>query len=147
MLLGLFAKETLNINRDKVKMPRIKGIDIPNEKRIEIALTYIKGVGPSQSKEILQNCQINIDTRAKDLTEEDIAKINRQISDMEIPVEGELQRIVQQNIRRLKEIKAHRGLRHAAGLPVRGQHTRSNARTRKGKKKTVGGMKKKLAKK
>ena len=128
-------------------MPRIKGIDIPNDKRIEYALTYVKGIGLTNSKRILKECGVNIDTRAKDLTEEEVAKINRNISDSEMVVEGELNRIVQQNIRRLKEIKSYRGSRHAAGLPVRGQKTRANARTRKGKKKTVGGMKKKLAKK
>jgi len=128
-------------------MPRIKGVDIPNEKRVEIALTYIEGIGVSTSKKILGETKINPDTRAKDLTEAEIAAINSKISELEIPIEGELRRIVSANIRRLKEIKSYRGLRHYLGLPVRGQRTRTNARTRKGKRKTVGGMKKKLTKK
>lgn len=128
-------------------MPRIKGVDIPNEKRIEAALVYIYGIGPSLSKKILDTSGVNKDKRAKDLSEEDIAKINGAIASLNIPVEGELNRIVSQNIRRLKEIKSYRGLRHLAGLPSRGQKTRTNARTKKGKKKTVGGQKKKLTKK
>ncbi len=128
-------------------MPRIKGVDIPNEKRVEIALTYLEGIGLSTSKKILKATGINPDTRAKDLTEAEIAAINSEISTMGIQIEGELRRIVAANIRRLKEIKSYRGLRHYLGLPTRGQRTRTNARTRKGKRKTVGGMKKKLAKK
>ncbi len=128
-------------------MPRIKGVDIPNEKRIEVSLSYIYGVGPMISKKILGIAEINPDTRAKDLTDDEIAKINNAIAKLDIPVEGELKRMVNQNIRRLEEIKSYRGSRHLAGLPVRGQRTRSNSRTRKGKRKTVGGMKKKLAKK
>ncbi|MBU0535059.1 MAG: 30S ribosomal protein S13 [Patescibacteria group bacterium] len=128
-------------------MPRIKGVDIPNEKRIEIALTYIEGIGLTQSKKILELAKINPDTRAKDLTDENIAHINTAVSEVGIPIEGELRRIVASNIRRLKEIKSYRGLRHYHGLPTRGQRTRTNARTRKGKRKTVGGMKKKLEKK
>jgi small subunit ribosomal protein S13 len=111
-------------------MPRIKGIDIPAEKRIEVSLTYIYGVGPSLSKKILDTAKVNYDTRAKNITDE-----------------GEMRRIESQNIRRLKEIKSYRGLRHHLGLPTRGQNTRTNSRTRKGKRKTVGGQKKKLAKK
>ncbi len=128
-------------------MARIAGIDIPNEKRIEAALPYIYGIGPTLAKKILVAANVSVDTRVKDLTETDIAAIRGKITEMEIPVEGELKRIVSQNIRRLQEINAYRGTRHKLGLPVRGQRTRSNARTRKGKKKTVGGMKKKLAKK
>lgn len=128
-------------------MPRIKGVDIPNEKRIEIALTYIEGIGLTQSKKILELAKISPDIRAKDLTDENIAHINTAISEIGMPIEGELRRIVASNIRRLKEIKSYRGLRHYRGLPVRGQRTRTNARTRKGKRKTVGGMKKKLEKK
>jgi len=128
-------------------MPRIKGIDIPAEKRIEVALTYIYGVGPSLSKKILDTAKINYDTRAKNITDEEIAKINNAISELNLPVEGEMRRIESQNIRRLKEIKSYRGLRHYLGLPTRGQNTRTNSRTRKGKRKTVGGQKKKLAKK
>jgi len=128
-------------------MPRIKGVDIPNEKRIEIALTYIEGIGLTTSRKILNITKINPDKRAKDLTDTEIAEINSAISSLEIPIEGELRRIVNSDIRRLKEIKSYRGLRHQQGLPVRGQRTRTNARTRKGKRKTVGGQKRKLAKK
>ena len=128
-------------------MPRIKGVDIPNEKRIEIALTYIQGIGLTTSEEILEKVKVDPDKRAKDLSDSEIADLNSAISSMGIPIEGELRRIVTSNIRRLKEIKSYRGLRHHLGLPVRGQRTRTNARTRKGKKKTVGGQKKKLAKK
>ena len=128
-------------------MPRIKGVDIPNEKRIDAALTYIEGIGFTTSRNILKIAKIDESTRAKDLTDAEIAEINNAISSLEIPIEGELRRIVTSNIRRLKEIKSYRGLRHHLGLPARGQRTRTNARTRKGKKKTVGGQKKKLAKK
>jgi len=127
-------------------MPRIKGVDIPEKKRIEVALTYVKGVGLSTSREILKKAGINLDTRAKDLSDSDVAKISKTINESEIVVEGELRRVVTQNIRRLKEIKSYRGLRHHLGLPVRGQRTRTNARTRKGKRKTVGGQKRKLTK-
>ncbi len=128
-------------------MPRIKGVDIPNEKRIEAALTYIEGVGPTISKKLLEIAKIDPDKRAKDLTDSEIAEINSAISSTDTVIEGELRRTVTANIRRLKEIKSYRGLRHHLGLPARGQRTRTNARTRKGKKKTVGGQKKKLAKK
>ena len=128
-------------------MPRIKGVDIPGEKRIEASLRYIYGIGPTISKKVLEKSGINPDTRAKNLTDEDVAKINSAIDAMELHVEGELKRLVNQNIRRLQEVKAYRGLRHLAGLPVRGQRTRTNSRTRKGKRNTVGGQKKKLAKK
>ena len=128
-------------------MPRIKGVDIPNEKRIEIALTYIEGIGLTTSRKILNITKIDPDKRAKDLTDTEVAEINSAISSLEIPIEGELRRIVNSDIRRLKEIKSYRGLRHQQGLPVRGQRTRTNARTRKGKRKTVGGQKRKLAKK
>lgn len=128
-------------------MPRIKGVDIPGEKRIEASLRYIYGIGPTMSKKVLDKAGVSPDVRAKELTDEDVAKINAAIVAMEIPVEGELKRLITQNVRRLQEIKAYRGLRHLAGLPVRGQRTRTNSRTRKGKRKTVGGQKKKLAKK
>ena len=128
-------------------MPRIKGVDIPNEKRIEASLRYVEGIGPTMAKEVLEIAKVDPDKRAKDLTDSEIADINNAISSMEIPVEGELRRIITSNIRRLKEIKSYRGLRHHLGLPTRGQRTRTNARTRKGKKKTVGGQKRKLAKK
>ena len=96
---------------------------------------------------ILTQAEVNLDTRAKNLTEDEIAKINSTIVKLELPVEGEMRRLVNQNIRRLKEVKSYRGLRHHVGLPTRGQNTRTNSRTRKGKRKTVGGQKKKLAKK
>lgn len=128
-------------------MPRIKGVDIPGEKRIEASLRYIYGIGPTMSRKVLDRAGVFPNVRAKELTDEDVAKINAAIVAMEIPVEGELKRLITQNVRRLQEIKAYRGLRHLAGLPVRGQRTRTNSRTRKGKRKTVGGQKKKLAKK
>jgi len=128
-------------------MARISGVDIPNEKRIETALTYIYGIGPTLAKRILESAKIDLSKRTKDLNDNDIAAIRGKLAEFSIPVEGELKRIVSQNIRRLQEIGSYRGSRHKVGLPARGQRTRSNARTRKGKKKTVGGMKKKLAKK
>ncbi len=128
-------------------MARLAGVNIPDNKRAEIALTYVKGIGKTKSVAVLNKAGIDINTRIKDLSESDLASIQSAINAMAIPVEGELQRIVRQNIRRLMDIKSYRGSRHRLGLPVRGQNTRRNARTRKGKKKTVGGMKKKLAKK
>lgn len=127
-------------------MARISGIDIPTEKRIEIALTYVHGVGLVTSQKILKDVGVDLNTRVKDLTESDVAKINTKITELGLPIEGELRRIVSQNIRRLRDIKSYRGLRHKMGLPVRGQRTSRNARTRKGKKKTVGGLKRKLTK-
>lgn len=127
-------------------MPRISGIDIPEDKRIEISLTYVYGIGRTTSQEILKAGGIDFDKRAKDLTDAELASIREQIEQMGIPVEGERKRIVSQNIRRLMDIRSYRGLRHKSSLPVRGQRTRSNARTRKGKKKTVGGLKRKLTK-
>ena len=119
-------------------MPRIVGVDIPKEKRIEIALTYIYGISLSLSDKLLGLAQINPDTRAKDLTEEEIAKITGLIQ-KEAKVEGDLKREVAQNVKRLIEIGSWRGLRHKRGLPVRGQRTKTNARTRKGRRRTVGG--------
>lgn len=127
-------------------MPRIAGVDIPTEKRIEIALTYINGIGLTTSRKILNKCAIDLNIRAKDLSEGDLAKIRNTFDELHLQVEGELKRSVNQNIRRLIDIKSYRGSRHKAGLPTRGQRTRSNARTRKGKRKTVGGLKKKVAK-
>lgn len=128
-------------------MARISGIDIPNNKRIEYSLTYVKGIGLVLSQKILSSLNIDLNKRAKDLSDSEVASINSKIQEVQIPVEGELKRINSQNIRRLIEIKSYRGSRHQKGLPARGQKTRANARTRKGKKKTVGGTKKKLAKK
>ncbi len=116
-------------------MPRILGVDIPKEKRIEIALTYIYGIGRVQSNKILSMLEINPDTRAKDLTEEEIVKITTSLQKGEWKTEGDLRRDISQNIRRLIDIGSYRGLRHKRGLPVRGQRTRTNARTRKGPKK------------
>jgi len=121
-------------------MPRIAGVDIPNEKRVVISLTYIYGIGPTFSKAILKEAQIEEDLRAKDLTEDQISRIAG-IIDRNYVVEGQLRRQVTQNISRLKEIQCYRGLRHRRGLPVRGQRTKTNARTRKGPKKTVAGKK------
>jgi small subunit ribosomal protein S13 len=128
-------------------MARIAGIDIPINKRVVIALTYVYGIGPDVSRRILRETDVDESTRVKNLTEAEVAAINKYIRDKELAVEGELKRIVNQNIRRYIDIKSYRGSRHSSGLPVRGQRTKSNSRTRKGKKKTVGGIKKKGAKK
>ena len=121
-------------------MPRIVGIDLPKEKRIEIALTYIYGIGRTKSNKILKIAGINPDARARDLTEEELAKITNVIQ-KEARVEGDLRRDVSQNIKRLIDIGSWRGLRHKRALPVRGQRTKTNARTRKGPRKTVGAIK------
>ena len=122
-------------------MARIAGVDIPNEKRVEIGLTYIYGIGKVRSNQILAATGINPDTRVKDLTENDVASIRKYI-DANYTVEGELRRDVAMDIKRLKEIRCYRGLRHIANLPVRGQSTKTNARTRKGPKKTIANKKK-----
>ncbi len=118
-------------------MARIAGVDLPREKRVEVALTYIYGIGPSTARKILGDTGVNPDTRIRNLTEEEIAKL-RETIERNYKVEGDLQREVQMNIKRLVDIGCYRGLRHRRGLPVRGQRTRTNARTRKGPKKTVG---------
>ena len=122
-------------------MARIAGVDLPREKRVEIGLTYIFGIGRAKSNEILKKTGVNPDTRVKDLTDEEISKL-REILDKEYKVEGDLRREIALNIKRLIEIGCYRGRRHRMGLPVRGQRTKTNARTRKGPKKTVGGKKK-----
>ncbi len=122
-------------------MARIAGVDLPREKRIEIGLTYIYGIGRTSATEILEKAGINPDTRVKDLTEEEAGKI-RKIIDAEYMVEGDLRREVSMNTKTLMEIRSYRGIRHRTGLPVRGQKTKTNARTRKGPKKTVGRKKK-----
>ena len=122
-------------------MARISGVDIPNQKRVEIALTYIYGIGLKSSKDILAKTGINPDIRAKDLTEDDIAKLRDEIEN-NYKVEGELRREVNLNIKRLVEINCYRGIRHRKGLPVRGQRTKTNARTRKGPAKTIANKKK-----
>ncbi|MDO4739912.1 MAG: 30S ribosomal protein S13 [Eubacteriales bacterium] len=122
-------------------MARIAGVDLPREKRIEIALTYIYGIGPNIANEIIAGTGVNPDTRVKDLTEAEIGKL-RDFIDANVKVEGDLRREVSMNIKRLMEIGCYRGLRHRRGLPVRGQNTKQNARTRKGPKKQVAGKKK-----
>jgi len=119
-------------------MARIAGVDLPREKRIEIGLTYIYGIGLKTSQDILTATGINPDTRVKDLDENDVAKL-RQYIDKNHQVEGELRKEVSMNIKRLTEIGSYRGIRHRKGLPVRGQKTKTNARTRKGPKRVVGG--------
>ena len=127
-------------------MPRIVGIDVPNEKRIEIALTYIYGIGRRRSNLILEEAQISPETRAKNLTPEDVSKIAN-IIQSKYAVEGDLRRETQGNIKRLIAIRSYRGTRHLVSLPVRGQRTHTNARTRKGPRKTVAGKKKAPTKK
>lgn len=122
-------------------MARIAGVDLPREKRIEIALTYIYGIGRNIADDIIEATGVNPDTRVKDLTEQEIGKL-RDYIDHNLKVEGDLRREVSMNIKRLMEIGCYRGLRHRKGLPVRGQNTKQNARTRKGPKKTIAGKKK-----
>ena len=122
-------------------MARIAGVDIPNQKRVEIALTYIYGIGRKSANDILAKTGINPDTRAKDLTEEEVAKLRDEI-ESSYSVEGDLRRDTALNIKRLVEINCYRGIRHRKGLPVRGQRTKTNARTRKGPAKTIATTKK-----
>jgi small subunit ribosomal protein S13 len=121
-------------------MPRIAGIDVPNDKPLWISLTYIHGVGPYLSKQILKEAQVSETIRAKELTDDEISRIAG-IIDRNYVIEGQLRRTVSQNISRLKDVACYRGLRHRRGLPVRGQRTRTNASTRKGPRKTVAGKK------
>ena len=123
-------------------MARIAGVDLPREKRIEVGLTYVYGIGQSTADEILAGTGINPDTRVKDLTADEEAKIRDYIDKNNIMVEGDLRRNVALDIKRLTEIQCYRGVRHRKGLPVRGQNTKQNARTRKGPKKTIAGKKK-----
>ena len=122
-------------------MARIAGVDLPREKRVEIGLTYVYGIGRNSAMKILEATGINPDTRVKDLTEDEIAKI-REAIDHNYTVEGDLRREVALNIKRLTEIGSYRGIRHRKGLPVRGQRTKTNARTRKGPKRTIANKKK-----
>ena len=122
-------------------MARISGIDLPRDKRIEVALTYIYGIGPARAAAVLEKTQIDPDTRVKDLTEDEAARL-REAIEHEYVVEGDLRRDVALNINRLVEIGSYRGLRHRKGLPVRGQRSKTNARTRKGPKKTIANKKK-----
>lgn len=119
-------------------MARIEGVDLPRDKRVEVGLTYIHGIGRSTSQQILKRTGVTPDTRVRDLTEDEITSL-REFINQNLMVEGDLRREVQMNIKRLIEIGCYRGLRHRRGLPVRGQRTRTNARTRKGPKKTVAG--------
>lgn len=121
-------------------MPRILGVDLPKEKRIEASLPYLYGIGLARSKEVLAEAKIDRNRRAKELSDEEIARLTSIIQSKYV-IEGDLRREVGQNIKRLMDIGAYRGLRHRKGLPVRGQRSRTNARTRKGKKSTVGGKK------
>ncbi len=125
---------------------RISGVTIPADKQIWVALTYVYGVGPKTSEKILTAAKVERTVRTKDLTDAEVARIQDHINES-LTVEGELQRIVNGNIKRLKDIKSYRGLRHAANLPTRGQRTKTNARTRRGRKVTVGGTAKKVASK
>jgi small subunit ribosomal protein S13 len=123
-------------------MARISGIDLPREKRVEIGLTYIFGIGLHTSQQLLERTQVNPDTRVRDLTDDEVNRL-RDIIDKEVRVEGDLRREVSMNIKRLMDIGSYRGLRHRRGMPLRGQRTRTNARTRRGPKRAIGGRKKK----
>ncbi len=123
-------------------MARISGVTIPNEKQVWVALTYVYGIGEKSARDILAQAKVEATVRVKDLTDAEVSAIQEQIN-TDYTVEGELQRIVAGNIKRLKDIKAYRGMRHAQNLPSRGQRTKTNARTRRGKKSTVGGTAKK----
>jgi small subunit ribosomal protein S13 len=125
---------------------RIAGVDIPRDKRVDIGLRYIYGIGPTTARQIVDRTRINPSTRVRDLTEEEISRL-REIIDREFKVEGDLRREVNLNIKRLIEIGCYRGIRHRRGLPVRGQRTRTNARTKRGARKTVAGRRKAAAKK
>ena len=122
-------------------MARIKGVDIPNDKRVEVSLTYIYGIGKNLSKTILKNANVDANKKAKDLTEDELTRIRKEVDNYQ--VEGDLRREVALNIKRLTEIGCYRGLRHRRGLPVRGQRTKTNARTRKGPRKVVSKSKSK----
>lgn len=122
-------------------MARIAGVDLPRDKRVEIALTYIYGLGLTTSKEVLEKAGVNPDTRVRDLTEEEVTRL-REAIDRDYKVEGDLRREETMNVKRLIEIGSYRGLRHRRGLPVRGQRTKTNSRTRKGPRKTVGAKRK-----
>ncbi len=122
-------------------MARISGVDLPREKRVEIGLTYIYGIGRVTSNRILEQAKVNPDTRVRDLTDDEVGRI-RDVIDATVQVEGDLRREIALNIKRLQEIGCYRGIRHRKGLPVRGQRTKTNARTRKGPKRTVANKKK-----
>jgi small subunit ribosomal protein S13 len=123
-------------------MARIAGVDLPREKRVEVGLTYVYGIGRSTAREILSETGVSPDTKVRDLAEGEVAKIRTYV-DQNVQVEGDLRRVINQNIRRLIDIGTYRGIRHRRGLPVRGQRTKTNARQRKGPKPSIGGRKKK----
>jgi len=123
-------------------MARIAGVDLPNEKRLEAALPYIYGVGLTLAKKIIKDCALDPDKRSKDLTEDEVNKLQREVE--KYKVEGDLRREVQANIKRLQEIGAYRGIRHSRNLPVRGQRTKTNSRTKRGKRATVGTVRKEV---
>ena len=123
-------------------MARIAGVDLPREKRIEIGLTYVYGIGRATSNKLLKEAGVNPDTRVRDITDEEVKKISEALEKLNVMVEGDLRREVALNIKRLQEIGCYRGIRHRKGLPVRGQNTKNNARTRKGPKRTVANKKK-----
>ena len=123
-------------------MARIAGVDLPRDKRVEIGLTYIYGIGRTTSNKILAKASVNPDTRVRDLTDEEVENIRSEMDEMEVMVEGDLRRDTAMNIKRLTEIGCYRGVRHRKGLPVRGQKTKTNARTRKGPRRTVANKKK-----
>ena len=123
-------------------MARIAGVDLPRDKRVEIGLTYVYGIGRTSANKILASANVNPDTRVKDLTDEEVASIARVIDESEMLVEGDMRREVAMNIKRLQEVGCYIGIRHRRSLPVRGQNTKNNARTRKGPKKTVANKKK-----
>ena len=123
-------------------MARIAGVDLPREKRIEIGLTYVYGIGRPTSNKILKEAGVNPDTRVRDVTDDEVKKITEAIDRLGVTVEGDLRREIALNIKRLQEIGCYRGIRHRKGLPVRGQNTKNNARTRKGPKRTVANKKK-----
>lgn len=146
MSCGLFVR-ILSISRGKARrrcwvLARIAGVDIPRDKRVDIALSYIYGIGPSSSRLILDQTDVDPATRVRDLTDSEIGKL-REVIERDFRVEGDLRRQISMNIRRLIEIGSYRGLRHRRGLPVRGQRTSTNARTRKGPRRTVGVRRKK----
>ncbi len=123
-------------------MARIAGVDLPREKRIEIGLTYVYGIGRTTANKLLAEAGVNPDTRVRDITDEEVKKITEAIDKLNVMVEGDLRREIALNIKRLQEIGCYRGIRHRKGLPVRGQNTKNNARTRKGPKRTVANKKK-----
>ncbi len=123
-------------------MARIAGIDLPREKRVEVGLTYVYGIGPTRARQILEKTGVNPDTRVRDLADSDVAKLREAVVDGDYQVEGDLRRWEAMNIKRLMDIGSYRGRRHRAGLPVRGQRTQTNARTRRGGKRTIAGKKK-----